>query len=77
MTKAVVSKVVKSVPLKGKDLFASIKWLNRKPVGLDSQEQPTNPLEFEKCPVLYSNQFTLSPKDMEGNPYGRFVDYYA
>ncbi|MHC4264653.1 MAG: hypothetical protein ACYSUK_01825 [Planctomycetota bacterium] len=77
MTKAVVSKVIRSVPLRGKDLFSSIRWLKRRPSGLEDDQQLTAAKELEKRTVLYSNQFAHTAEVMEGNLFGNVVDYYA
>jgi hypothetical protein len=77
MTKPVASRVIKSVPLRGKDILSSIRWLKRKPVGTGRDERLAKSAEVEKNPVLYSNQFSLSVEDLGGNSGGHCFDYYA
>jgi hypothetical protein len=62
MTKAIVSKVIRSVPLEGRYLFSGIR--TEQDVHVDS-------------PVLYSNQSSLSVESMEEGTVGCSVDYYA
>ncbi|MHC4132006.1 MAG: hypothetical protein ACYSSP_11205 [Planctomycetota bacterium] len=77
MTKAVVSKVIRSVPLRGRYLFSNIRWLKRRPSGSEDDQRLTAAKELEQRTVLYSNQFARTAKVMEGNLFGNAVDYYA
>jgi hypothetical protein len=77
MTKAVVSKVIRSVPLRGRDLFSNIRWLKRRPSGLEDEQQLASAGNYDGRTVLYSNQFAKSEEVMEGNLFGNAVDYYA
>ncbi|MHC4187189.1 MAG: hypothetical protein ACYST2_06565 [Planctomycetota bacterium] len=77
MTKAVVSKVIRSVPLRGRDLFSSIRWLKIRPSGSEDGQRLTAAQELEQRTVLYSNQFAHTDEVLEGNLFGDAVDYYA
>ena len=77
MTKAVVSKVIRSVPLRGRDLFSSIRWLKRRPSGSEDDQRLTSAGDYDGRTVLYSNQFAHTAEVMESNLFGNDVDYYA
>ena len=77
MTKAVISKVVRSVPLEGSYLFSCIRWLKREPLRPYTDEPTAKPPVYEKVPVLYSGQPSVSTERMESDPFGCHVDYFA
>ena len=77
MTKAVISRVIRSVPLEGSYLFSSIRWLKRKPLQPYSDEPTVKHPVYDRVPVLYSSQPSLSTERMEDDPFGCHVDYFA
>ncbi|MHC4843731.1 MAG: hypothetical protein ACYTEE_08025 [Planctomycetota bacterium] len=77
MTKAIVSKVIRSVPLEGRYLFSGIRWLKGRPFGSGLKEPLTEQDVHVDSPVLYSNQSSLSVESMEEGTVGCSVDYYA